>query len=64
MAKLPKELKIDIFDIAKKQDKSDELWEMITDYLTETYGYCVNGYSIKSSNIELCDIDFDTTEEV
>lgn len=58
--KLPKTLKIDIFEIARKQNKSDELWDMITEYLTDKYSYCVNGYSISQTKIQLCDIDFDT----
>lgn len=61
--KLPKKLKIDLWKILEKQGEKDTFWDIISDYLTDTYGYCVNGYCLPQEiEIEITDIDFDTTE--
>ena len=61
--KLPTKIKIDLWKIFEKQGNKDVLWDTISDYLTETYGYCLNGYGLQEKiNIEITDIDWDTSE--
>ena len=58
--KLPKKLKINLLDITDS-DLNDSIFETITNYLSDKYGYCVNCVSIEKDTIEI-NIDWDTGE--
>lgn len=45
---LPKEIDItDEFDVNDYEDDEDQLLDDISDWLTDTYGYCHSGFEIK-----------------
>lgn len=57
---LPKELKINLWDILGKGERNEQFWDMITDYLTETYGHCTYGYCLDEEiTINISNIDWD-----
>lgn len=60
MKKLPKEIKCSIFDILDNCEAND-LCDLITDWLSDKYGFCVNSYYY-DIKVNLSDIDWDTTE--
>lgn len=60
MKKLPSKLKINLFSIIDN-DISDELFNAITDYLTDKYGFCVSCVSVMTDDIDI-EVDWDTTE--
>lgn len=61
--KLPTNIKVDLFKIIQQQGKVDEFWDMISDYITETYGCCHSGYCLPQTiEIEITDIDWDKEE--
>ena len=43
------------------QDDLSKITDIVSDYLSDVYGYCVNGYNM-NINIEVNDIDWDTEE--
>lgn len=54
-----------IFLDADDQDvDADELDESILNYLSDTYGFCVNNYRFlrEGDKLKIFDIDWDTTE--
>lgn len=67
---LPKKLILLLSDIGIFLDNdnqdvdADELDESILDYLSDTYGFCVNSYRFvrKGDKLKIFDIDWDTTE--
>lgn len=59
--KLPKHLKLDLWDILDESLR-DEVAEKISDYLSNTYGYCINSYGY-ATPLEISDIDWDTDED-
>lgn len=60
MTKLPKTLNINLCKILD-DDTLDEVFDAITDYLSDEYGYCVNDVSIENDEINV-KVDWDTTE--
>jgi len=62
MKKLPLNLQIKLQDLINKYPELDDiLSQAILDYLSDTYGYCVNSYSTDET-LNIYDIDWDTTE--
>jgi len=59
MSKLPTELKLGR-DFVMSEELAEMLAEEINDYLSDKYGYCVEGYGW---DIELGGITWDTSEE-
>lgn len=60
MGKLPKKVKICLSDLFEEY-KWEEVLDKINDYLSDTYGYCVEGYSYDSA-ITVQDIEWDEGE--
>ena len=63
MDALPKEIKINLWELLEKTNHKDEFWDMISEYLSDEYGYCHNGYCLNEDiEINITDIDWDTEE--
>ena len=60
MTKLPKITIINLCEILD-DNTLDEVFNAITDYLSDEYGYCVNDVSIENDEIEV-EVNWDTTE--
>ena len=58
--KLPKTVKVSLLDLMDSWF-DDELTQRINDYLSNKYGYCVNGY-VFDDIITITNIDWDTEE--
>ena len=56
---LPTKLKLDLCEV--DDQLKDEICEAVSDYLSRTYGYCINGYCYEAT-IEVDEIDWDTEE--
>lgn len=60
MKTLPKELKLDLWDILDSETQ-DRVSECISDYLSEKYGFCTNSYGYETPLL-LHNINWDTDE--
>lgn len=59
--KLPKNIEIDLDEFGQYFDLNEtDFPDRIADYLSDKYGYCINGYSY---SIKVNDIDWDTKED-
>lgn len=57
------EIEINLWDILKRENKEDEFYDMVTEYITEKTGFCVNGYGMDDNiKIKITNLDLDTTD--
>lgn len=65
---LPKEVELSIYDVGyvAGETDADELDEIISDYLSDNYGYCHNGFQfdVDGDTIYIYDIKWDMTESL
>ena len=63
---LPKKIKLAINDADRNWNNLNEFEreELLSDWLSDTYGFCHNGFAYyeKDGIIHITDIDWDTTE--